>query len=190
MRVISQASFKLISRTGKVLSRGIFTNRAAVMAPIKVGDTLPSVDLFEGNPGGKVNTKEAFGKGKHVIFSIVGAFTPTCQAEQFPTFVADIEKMKSKGVKSVNCVSVNDPFVMDAFGKALSAGGKVRCLADTCGAFTKAIEMELDLAAVLGNVRSKRYVMVVEDGKVKAIKVEADSTKATCSRSTDVLALL
>lgn len=170
--------------------RGFRTSQGAFMAPIKVGDALPSVDLYEGNPGNKVNTKAAFGTGKHVIFGIVGAYTPTCQKEQFPSFLSDNEKLKAKGVQSVTCVSVNDPFVMEAFGKTLNAGGKIRCLADTCGDFTKAIDMQLDLTAVLGNIRSKRYVMVVKDGKVTGIQVENDSTKATCSRSSDVLKLL
>lgn len=160
------------------------------MAPIKAGDTLPSVDLYEGNPGNKVNTKDAFGKGKHLIVGVPGAFTPTCTNDHMPTFVKDFDKIKAKGVDSVNCVAVNDPFVMEAFGKHLGAAGKVRFLADTVGEFTKAIDLPLDVTSILGNVRCQRFAIVVKDGKVTGVNVEADSSKATCSRSQDVMTLL
>ncbi|KAL4238143.1 Peroxiredoxin-5 [Mactra antiquata] len=170
-------------------TRNFSINRSAVMAPIKVGDSLPSVDLFEGNPGNKVNTG-AFGKGKHVIVGIPGAFTPTCQNDHIPTFVSDFSKLKAKGVLTVNCVSVNDPFVMEAFGKVLDPSGNVRFLADTTAEFTKAIDLELDLTGLLGNVRCKRYAIVVEDGKVTGINIEEDPGQATCSKSSGVMELL
>lgn len=160
------------------------------MAPIKVGDSLPSVDLFEGNPGNKVNTKDAYGKGKHLIVGVPGAFTPTCTKDHMPTFVTDYDKIKAKGVDSITCVAVNDPFVMEAFGKYLKAEGKVRFLADTCGEFTKAIDLPLDTTAILGNVRCKRFAIVVKDGKVTGVNVEPDSSKATCSKSKDVMSIL
>ncbi|XP_045170978.2 peroxiredoxin-5, mitochondrial-like [Mercenaria mercenaria] len=186
-RGFSQAC-RLVSQSG--FTRGFRTGHSAVMAPIKVGDSLPNVDLFEGNPGNKVNTKEAFGKGKHVIISVVGAFTPTCQVDHMPTFVTDYDKLKAKGVDSINCFAVNDPFVMEAFGKALNADGKVRFLADTTAEFTNALDLSLDLTAILGNIRSQRFAMVVQDGKVTGINVESDSTKAACSKSSDIFNLL
>ena len=98
-----------------------------------------------------------------------------------PGYVADFEKLKAKGVDEVVCVSVNDPFVMAAWGKDQNAAGKVRMLADTAGAFAKALDLELDLSAVLGTVRCKRFSMVVEDGVVKILNVEPDGTGLTCS---------
>ncbi|XP_052769812.1 peroxiredoxin-5, mitochondrial-like [Mya arenaria] len=189
MRTLSRV-VKLLSNNSNFIARGIRTSQASIMAPIKVGEELPNVDLFEGNPDGKVNTKTAFGKGKHVIVAVVGAFTPTCENQHMPTFVADFDKIKAKGVDSINCVSVNDPFVMEAFGKKFDPSGKVRCLADTCGTFTKAVDLELDVTAILGRVCSKRYAMVVQDGKVTGLNVEDDSSKATCTRGEDIMSLL
>ncbi|KAK7504281.1 hypothetical protein BaRGS_00004585 [Batillaria attramentaria] len=157
--------------------------------PLKEGDKLPSVDLFEGNPGKKVNTSE-LSKGKVVIFGVPGAFTPTCSAEHAPSFIKQADALKKKGVNSIVCVSVNDPFVMEAWGKSLGAGDKVRFLADTCAEFVKKADLSVDLSAVLGNVRSKRFAMVVEDGVVKGMKLEPDGTGLTCSKADDVLSFL
>merc|ERR1739842_215013 len=98
-----------------------------------------------------------------------------------PGYVARAEEIKGKGIEEIVCVSVNDPFVMEAWGKDQGAAGKVRMLADTRGDLTKALELELDLSAVLGSVRSKRFSMVVEDGKVTKLNVEPDGTGLTCS---------
>ena len=91
------------------------------------------------------------------------------------------EGLKAGGVDEIVCVSVNDPFVMEAWGKDQAAAGKVRMLADTAAELTKALELELDLSAVLGNVRCKRFSMVVEDGTVTKLNVEPDGTGLTCS---------
>merc|ERR1711892_1352679 len=107
--------------------------------------------------------------------------TPGCSKTHLPGYVAAAEDMKAKGVQEILCVSVNDPFVMEAWGKDQGAGGKVRMMADTCGDLTKALELELDLSAVLGSVRCKRFSMVVEDGKVTKLNVEPDGTGLTCS---------
>jgi 2-Cys peroxiredoxin 5 len=107
-----------------------------------------------------------------------------------PGFVEDFDKIKAKGVDEVVCVAVNDPFVMEAWGKAHNADGKIRMLADTCGALTKALDLELDLAAVLGNVRCKRFSMVVEDGVVKNLNLEPDGTGMSCSKSDALLSQL
>lgn len=104
--------------------------------------------------------------------------------------MADFEKLKGKGVDEVICVSVNDPFVMAAWGNAHEAAGKVRMLADTCGAFTKAVDLELDLSAVLGSVRCKRYALIAEDGVVKVLQVEPDNTGLTCSLSNSIISQL
>merc|ERR1712012_103197 len=151
------------------------------MAPVKAGDAVPSVDLFEGAPDKKVNLAELTGSGKFVVFGVPGAFTPGCSKTHLPGYVEAADKLKSSGIKDIISVSVNDPFVMAAWGENQKAGGKVRMLADTAGALTKALDLELDLSAVLGSIRSKRYSLVIEDGKVKEANVEPDGTGLTCS---------
>merc|ERR1712066_234843 len=157
------------------------------MAPVAVGDAVPSVDLFEGAPDKKVNLAELTSSGKFVVFGVPGAFTPGCSKTHLPGYVSRAEELKGKGVKEVFCVSVNDPFVMGAWGDNQNAGGKVRMLADTCGDFTKAIDLELDLAKVLGNVRCKRFSILVEDGKAAKVNVEPDGTGLTCSLAEELL---
>merc|ERR1711963_1235318 len=158
-----------------------FSSTTIRMAPIAVGDSVPSVDLFEGAPDKKVNLAEECKSGKHVIFGVPGAFTPGCSKTHLPGYVSKAEELKGKGVSQIFCVSVNDPFVMAAWGENQNATGKVAMLADTCGDFTKAIDLELDLSKVLGNVRSKRFSIVVEDGKAVQVNVEPDGTGLTCS---------
>ena len=91
-----------------------------------------------------------------------------------PGYVAKAEELRGKGVQEIVCVSVNDPFVMEAWGKAQGAEGKVRMLADTCGALAKALGLDQDLAAMLGGVRCKRFSMLVQDGTVSKLNVEPD----------------
>jgi len=158
------------------------------MPEIKVGDKLPSVDLYENTPTNKVNIADLFTSVKKgVIFAVPGAFTPGCSKSHLPSYVDKFDQIKSKGVDLVVCISVNDPFVMEAWGEAHKATGKIRMLADTCGQFTKAIGLELDLSAVLGTIRSKRYSMLVENGVVTKIHVEPDGTGLTCSLAPEIL---
>jgi len=154
--------------------------------PIKVGDKLPNADLFEGTPGGKVNTGDLVKGKKVVFFGVPGAYTPGCSKTHLPGYVSQADEIKKKGISEIVCVSVNDPFVMAAWGEANSASGKVRMLADTNAVFTKAIDVSLDLAP-LGGIRSKRYAMLVDDGVVKAIEIEPDGTGLTCSLSGNFL---
>ena len=112
------------------------------------------------------------------------------QQSHLPGYVSDFEKFKSKGIDEIVCVSVNDPFVMAAWGKDQNADGKVRMLADTNGAFAKATDLEKDLSGPLGSVRCQRFSMLVEDGVVKALNVEPDGTGLTCSLSNSILAQL
>ncbi|OWF44860.1 peroxiredoxin-5, mitochondrial-like [Mizuhopecten yessoensis] len=164
-----------------------FSRTGAASMSVKVGDSLPDVDLYENEPGNKVNAAKQFATGKHVIFGVPGAFTPGCSKTHLPEYVRDFDKLKGKGVTSVSCVAVNDPFVMKAWGEQHNAEGKVTMLADTCGDFTKKLGLDLDLSAVLGSVRCKRFSMVVEDGKIKDLNVEPDGTGLTCSLSTSML---
>jgi len=158
------------------------------MPEIKVGDKLPSVTLYEGNPGNKVNIAELFaGVKKGIIIAVPGAFTPTCSKTHLPGYVDKYEEMKGKGVELIVCISVNDPFVMEAWGEACKTTGKIRMLADTLGEFTKAVDLQLDLSAVLGTVRSKRYSLLVENGVVTRVNVEPDGKGATCSLAPEIL---
>jgi len=149
---------------------------------IKVGDKLPDGTLTEfletEQPGCTVGPN-AFSvgdmtKGKRiVIFGLPGAFTPTCSAKHVPGYVANHDKLKAKKIDEIWCVSVNDAFVMGAWGKDQKAGGKVRMMADGSAVFTKALGLEFDLTARGMGVRSQRYSMLVDHGVVKAINVEA-----------------
>ncbi|XP_067009738.1 peroxiredoxin-5, mitochondrial [Anabrus simplex] len=148
--------------------------------PIKVGEKIPSVDLFENNPTNKVNIAQLCAGKKVVIFAVPGAFTPGCSKTHLPGYVAQADEMKKKGVAEIICVSVNDPFVMEAWGTAHKTAGKVRMLADPNAAFTKAVDLQTDLPP-LGGLRSKRYSMLVENGVVKELNVEPDGTGLSCS---------
>ncbi|GFO35349.1 peroxiredoxin-5, mitochondrial [Plakobranchus ocellatus] len=186
-----QAVRRVISRPAVLRAANLGSQRflqTSAALNIKVGDKLPAVDLYDGNPGTKVNTSTF--TGKTVIFCVPGAFTPTCSKDHAPGFIKHVDALKSKGVSKVVCVSVNDPFVMAAWAENLKSDGKVHFLADTCGEFTKAIDLELDATGLLGNVRCKRCSMVVEGGKVKALSVEPDGTGLTCSSAADVLKMV
>ncbi|XP_065342706.1 peroxiredoxin-5, mitochondrial [Cloeon dipterum] len=148
--------------------------------PISVGDKVPSVDLYEASPANKVNIAELCAKKKVIIFAVPGAFTPGCSKTHLPSYVSNADNLKGKGVDEIVCVAVNDPFVMEAWGVAQNAKGKIRMLADTKAEFTKAVELDMDIAP-LGGVRSKRYSMVVENGTVQSINVEPDGTGLSCS---------
>jgi len=149
---------------------------------IKVGDKLPEATLHEfieveGNgcsigPNAFKVSDLVRGK-KIVVFGLPGAYTPTCSAQHVPGYLKQHDALKAKGVDEIWCVSVNDAFVMGAWGRDQQCGGKVRMMADGSGEFTKAIGLELDLSARGLGVRSQRYAMLVEDGVVKSLDVEA-----------------
>jgi len=149
---------------------------------IKIGDRIPDATLTEmvdsERPGCTIGPNQfAVGdlvKGKRiVIFGLPGAFTPTCSAKHVPGYVANIDKLRGKGVDEVWCVSVNDAFVMGAWGRDQKSDGKVRMMADGSADLTKKLGLEMDLTARGMGVRSQRYAMLVEDGVVKKLSVEA-----------------
>lgn len=149
---------------------------------IKVGDSLPAVTLqeyseVEGNGcsigPNPVNVAQATAGKTIALFGLPGAFTPTCSAKHVPGFVAQAEAFKKAGVDEIWCVSVNDAFVMGAWARDQKAGGKVRMLADGSAEFAKATGLTLDLTSKGMGVRSTRYSMLVKDGKVAALNVEA-----------------
>ena len=149
---------------------------------IKVGDTLPDATLTEfvevegnGCSIGPNQFKVAdLVKGKKIaIFGLPGAFTPTCSAQHVPGYVSNFDALKAKGVDEIWCVSVNDAFVMGAWGREQNSGGKVRMMADGAADFTKKLGLDQDLTARGMGVRSQRYSMIVDNGVVKALNVEA-----------------
>ncbi len=149
---------------------------------IKVGDKLPAGALkefieVEGNGcsvGPNDFQMQDVTKGKMVvIFGLPGAFTPTCSAKHVPSYLANYDKLKAKGVSDIICMSVNDAFVMGAWARDQKAGGKVRMMGDGSADFTKALGLELDLVAKGMGVRCQRFSMLVEDGVVKTLNIEA-----------------
>jgi peroxiredoxin len=142
---------------------------------IKAGDTLPAdTKLMEmGDAGPKQVTVGELTKGKTVVlFAVPGAFTPTCSMKHLPGFVDKAGDIRGKGVDEIICLSVNDAFVMGAWGKEHGAGGKVRMVADGNGDFTRAVGLEMDASGFGMGSRSKRYAMLVKDGKVTELLVE------------------
>ena len=140
---------------------------------IQVGDRLPNIELqvMGSNGPEKVQTGDLFAGKKVVLFAVPGAFTPTCSAAHLPGFVVDADTLKAKGVDSIICTSVNDTFVMDAWGKAQNAD-EIIMLADGIGAFATALGLDKDLTAVQFGTRSQRYAMIVNDGVVELLNVD------------------
>jgi peroxiredoxin len=142
---------------------------------IKAGDALPTdVKLKEmGESGPKdVSVGDIFKGKKVVVFAVPGAFTPTCSMKHLPGFVEQAEAIRAKGVDEIICLSVNDAFVMGAWGEASKTRGKVRMLADGNGDFTKAVGLGVDASGFGMGARSQRYAMIVNDGKVEQLFVE------------------
>jgi peroxiredoxin len=149
---------------------------------IKVGDKLPAGALsefieVEGNGcsvGPNTFKVDDLTRGKKVvIFGLPGAFTPTCSAKHVPSYLANYDKLKAKGVDDILCMSVNDAFVMGAWARDQKAGGKVRMMGDGSADYTKALGLEFDLTARGMGVRCQRFSMLVDDGVVKALNIEA-----------------
>jgi peroxiredoxin (alkyl hydroperoxide reductase subunit C) len=158
---------------------------------IQVGDTIPSMKLMTATASGpqEVTTDDLF-KGKKVaLFAVPGAFTPTCSAKHLPGFVQHAADIKAKGVDTIVCMSVNDAFVMGAWAKDQGVDDSIVMLADGSAAFTKAMGLELDLVARGLGIRSQRFAMVVDDGKVTSLMVEAPGG-FDVSRAEAVLAAL
>jgi peroxiredoxin len=143
---------------------------------IKAGDRLPAdLKLKEmGDSGPKdVTVGEVFGGKKVVLFAVPGAFTPTCSMKHLPGFVEKAADIRAKGVDEIVCLSVNDAFVMGAWGNSSGAKNKVRMLADGNGEFTKAVGLTLDASGFGMGTRSQRYALIATDGKVDEVFVES-----------------
>jgi peroxiredoxin len=142
--------------------------------PIREGEKIPAVTLKTQDMK-DITTEELFGGKKVVLFAVPGAFTPTCSEQHLPGFIEHADEIRAKGVDDIVCVSVNDAFVMKAWGKDRGAEGKVTMIADGNGDLTKALGLDFDGSGIGFGLRSQRYAAIVEDGVVKKLAVEKPS---------------
>jgi peroxiredoxin len=142
---------------------------------IKIGDKMPSGTLTIATKDGpqKVSSDEFFKGRKVVLFSVPGAFTPTCDAKHLPGFVEKAGDLKAKGVDAIACMSVNDAFVMKAWGKSQNTDGKVEMIADGNAEYSKALGLDFDASGFGMGTRGQRFSLVVDNGVVKQVNVEA-----------------
>ena len=159
---------------------------------IKVGDKIPEATfkvLTDDGPADKT-TSDVFSGKKVVVFAVPGAYTPTCNALHVPNFLGHLDALKGKGVDTVACVAVNDPFVLNEWAKSTAAQGKILFLSDGNGDFTKAIGLEFDATAAGLGIRSQRYAMLVDDGVVTVLNVEEVPKTVEASSAENILAAL
>ena len=156
---------------------------------IKEGGQLPNSKVFVLSKDGpkEITIGEIIGQDKVILFGIPGAFTPTCSSKHLPGFINSMDEVKKRGVKKVVCISVNDPFVMDAWEKSHNVQGKITMLGDSKGEFTKSIGAELDLNARGLGVRSGRYTMLIEKNIVKKIAEEEVAGKCELTSAENFL---
>lgn len=147
---------------------------------IQPGERIPSVTLHTMGPDGPepVSSDEFFADRVVVLFGVPGAFTPTCTNQHLPGFVERAEEIKAKGVDEIACLSVNDVFVQSAWAKTQNVGDKVKMLADGSAQFTNAAGLQLDLSDIGLGLRCQRFLMVVNDGVVKEVKIEEKPPQA------------
>jgi len=141
---------------------------------IKAGDKIPSIELktmTSDGPDG-ITTDDLFNGKKVILFGLPGAFTPTCSAKHVPGYVQHADAIKAKGIDTIACISVNDAFVMGAWGKDQNVGDKVMMLADGSAEFTKAAGLELDLVDRGMGVRCQRFSMIVDNGVIQSINID------------------
>lgn len=155
---------------------------------IKVGESIPAATIRRMGADGPeaIDTREYFKGRKIVVFGLPGAYTPTCSAKHVPGFLRHADAFGAKGVDAIACLSVNDAFVMGAWGRDQNVGDKVLMLADGSADFARAVGLELDGTARGMGIRSQRYSMVVEDGVVKTLNVE-DAGKFEVSDADTIL---
>jgi glutaredoxin/glutathione-dependent peroxiredoxin len=142
---------------------------------VSVGDTIPDVEIRTMGEDGApvaVRTGELLGKGKVVLFAVPGAFTPGCSRQHLPGFVQQAQAVTDKGVDTIACLSVNDAFVMDAWGKDQGVGDSIAMLADGNGEFTAAMGLEMDGSGAGLGTRSRRYAAIIDNGVITSLEVE------------------
>ena len=159
---------------------------------LKIKDQIPDIEIFHLIDGEPQTSKirDILGNGKVILFGLPGAFTSTCSKLHLPGYVGNADKIKSKGIEKIFCLSVNDPFVMNAWGEANNAGGKIIMLSDPYLLFTKAIGAEVDRNSKGMGIRSNRYAMVIQNLEVINLQVEKETKQCGLSSAEGVLDLL
>ena len=159
---------------------------------LKENDKIPNSEFFimEGGNPVKKNTLEFFKDKKIVLFGLPGAYTSVCSAKHLPGYVDNYEKYKAKGIDQIICISVNDPFVMDAWGKSHNVKDKILMMADPFLSFTKAIGADVDKSARGLGVRSNRYTMLIDNLKVIKLQEEEDTGACEISAAQNFLNLV
>ena len=159
---------------------------------ISVGDTMPEGTLMTMTAEGPapVGTAELFGGKKVALFGLPGAFTPTCSAKHVPSYIENFDALGAAGIDTIACMSVNDAFVMGAWGKDQQADGKVMMLADGSADYAKALGLELDLTARGMGMRCQRFSLLVDDGVVKAVNLEENPGEMKLTGGEHMLSLL
>ena len=159
---------------------------------IKIKDQIPDTEIYhlvEGEP--KISKiKEILGTGKIILFGLPGAFTSTCSKFHLPGYVVNADKLKQKGIQNIFCISVNDPYVMDAWGQAHNIENKIIMLSDPYLSFTKSIGAEVDRNSRGMGIRSNRYSMVIENLEVSNIQVEKETKECGLSSAEGILDIL
>ncbi len=159
---------------------------------IKIKDQIPDTEIFHLIDGEPKQNKlsEILGNGKIILFGLPGAFTSTCSKLHLPGFVANANKIKEKGIENIFCISVNDPYVMNAWGDANNTEEKIKMLSDPYLLFTKAIGAEVDRNSKGMGIRSNRYAMVIENLEVLKIQVEKETKQCGLTSAESILEIL
>ena len=159
---------------------------------LKIKDQIPDTEIFHLIDGEPKQNKlsEILGNGKIILFGLPGAFTSTCSKLHLPGFVANANKIKEKGIENIFCISVNDPYVMNAWGDANNTEDKIKMLSDPYLFFTKAIGAEVDRNSKGMGIRSNRYAMVIENLEVLKIQVEKETKQCGLTSAESILEIL
>ena len=159
---------------------------------VSAGDKMPSVNfkMLTADGLSDVSSDDYFGGKKTALFAVPGAFTPTCSAKHVPSFLAQADALKAKGVDQIACVSVNDAFVMKAWGENTGAGDAIDMLADGNGEFARATGLTLDARGFGLGERTTRFSMIVDDGTITALNVEENPTEMVVSSAEHMLSQL
>ena len=159
---------------------------------LKIKDQIPDIEIFHLIDGEPQTSKirDILGNGKVILFGLPGAFTSTCSKLHLPGYVVNADKIKSKGVDNIFCLSVNDPFVMNAWGEANNAENKIKMLSDPYLLFTKAVGAEVDRNSKGMGIRSNRYALVIENLKVVNIQIEKETKHCDLSSAEGIIKIV
>jgi len=152
-----------------------------------LGEKLPPTTLIEKNPKDRVDLQKEIGTKKALIIGVPAAFSGTCTQQHLPGFFKQLGELRQKGIQEIYVISVNDPFVMNAWKDSFGVDSSVRFLSDPQGAWVKAARLDWDATSIMGNKRSKRFVAVIDDGAVSAIFIEPDNAGLTITAAASVL---